>query len=88
MVRMAAGHELDAHVGEDAPALAEIAGDLGDVGPVAIDFEKTTLGFEDALLGKEAHAGRLRRIHAEHGGEPCVIFAGEAGIGRCVQPPH
>ena len=89
MVGMAAGHELDRHVGDDVPALPQIArrdgAARGAVLP-AIDFEKSQAGFEDPLLGPVAALCRKRRLDAEHRRQPGMILARDAGVRRRHQP--
>src|SRR5271157_5322739 len=65
VMRMTAGHELDRHVGDDVPALPQIAHHArAGVGAfaAAIDLEKPVMHLEDTLFGLVSALRRERRM--------------------------
>ena len=85
MVGMAAGHQLDGHVGDDVPGLSEVTRHIRTgrwtLGP-AVDFEKPALGLENALFRPISALRCLRGSNTQHCRQPGMIFARGAGVCR------
>src|SRR4051812_47324423 len=86
-MRMAARHELDSHVAENAPAFAQVVRHGGDVRLIAIYVKKAELRLEYVFLGDKTQGCRLRGVDPEHRSEACVILACDAGFCSSMQPP-
>ena len=89
MVWVAAGYQLDRHVGDDVPRAAAVPG--GQRRPlIAVDaayrFEKPELHLQNALFCLVAALRRPHRLDAGHRRHAGVVFARDAGIGRLRQP--
>ena len=82
---MAARHQLDGHVGDDVPGLAQLSDHARAVCP-AVNLEEAAVGLENAFFCLVPALGCECRLNAEHRGQPGMIFAGDAGVCRCRQP--
>ena len=83
--RMRAGHQLDRHVGDDVPVVAEAARHLVD--RLAVERrEETARRVQQHRLAFEARVRRQRGLRAEQRGQARVVFARAARVGRDREP--
>ena len=82
MIGVPTRDELDRHLVENLPSLAEPGGDMADVLRLTEHLEKTGARLEDVLPAGKAQGRSLGGIDAQHGGQPRMVLTRSAGIGR------